>query len=472
MNMVFLKRALGLASAVVLTTIIALAASPVQASDVDTRIHALERELAQLKQNQESALAAEMKGPSFKYSAGKGLTIAAADNNWSVTVGQRLQVYTSMWLTNDNPDAGYPNGEIRIRRFRPNINVTSQQGFYEVKWTFSGKTTVAFDGDAYIHFEKLNPWLPTVGYGYNPSFSGNKQQSAFRTEDSPFVNALGMGSSQDGSVVLAWKTLPPMGISKINHLELAFGQDEQDEYGEGSNDGRSMAFAFGIQPLAKASGMGGFDVSNLAYSFGYESLSDLKEGPGNIYGATTQRAVNLVAATRYGDAGKAAYAINQKTGAVELTPGKRTGQVVGDHTYMIHGLAWSPLKWLQFSANFVTYEADADSGNDIEASEVRLAANVWLWGPKSGMMGGSKAEGGISISPLYTVADFDSMDAEVSNNGLAVVYNVPGGWMQIHGVWDSLGCEGADCDMASIAKVADAGDDSFNVFTLIVEYRF
>ena len=40
-----------------------LAASPVQASDVDTRIQALERELAQLKQNQESALAAEMMVP-------------------------------------------------------------------------------------------------------------------------------------------------------------------------------------------------------------------------------------------------------------------------------------------------------------------------------------------------------------------------------------------------------------------------
>ena len=66
-----------------------LAASPVQASDVDSRIAALERELAQLKQNQDVAndereLAAEMKGPSFKYSAGRGLTIAAADNQWSI----------------------------------------------------------------------------------------------------------------------------------------------------------------------------------------------------------------------------------------------------------------------------------------------------------------------------------------------------------------------------------------------------
>ena len=527
MNMVsvFLKRTLSLAGAVVLMAIMTPAVSPAQMMSIDEQIKALTGEIAQLKQaptdsqrlagltqaldllkrdlgkltkeQQEERLQALRQGidqlsasrlnavqhglaqqPSFKYAAGKGLTIAAADNNWSITFGQRLQLYTSLWLSNDAPDAGYPNGEIRIRRFRPNINVTSQQGFYEVKWTFSGKSTVAFDGDGYLHFEKLNPWLPTVGYGYNPSFSGNQQQGAFRTEDSPLVNALAMGASQDGSIVLSWKTLPPMGMSKITHFELALGQDEQDEYGQGSNDGRSTAFALGLQPLANAQGMGGFDVSSLTYSFGYESMTDLKEGPGAIYGATTQHQVDLVSASAYGDVGPDTYAIAQKAdpvkghaaGDIVMTPGKGTGQVTGDHTYMSHGLAWSPLTWLQFSANYVTYEADGDKGIDIEVSEVRLAANLWLWGPKSGMMGGSKAEGGISISPLYTVADFDTMSAEVSNSGLAVVYNAPGGWMQIHGVWDRLGCEGTDC--ATPFAVAEAGDDSFNVFTLMAEYRF
>ncbi len=467
MNMVFLKKALGLASAVVLMGALALAASPVQAqhhaggSDVDTRIQALERELTQLKQNQEaaneeSALAAEMKGPSFKYSAGKGLTIAAADNLWSITFGQRLQVYTSFWLTNDNPEEGYQNGVIRIRRFRPNINVTSQYGFYEVKWTFSGKSTVAFDGDAYLHFEKTNPWLPTVGYGYNPSFSGNTGNGFGRTEDSLFVNALAMGGAQDGSVVLSWTKLPAMGMAKINHLQFAVGLDEQDEYSNGpghGTNGRSRAFALGIQPLANAAtGMGGFDISSLQYAFAYESMSDLSEGPGdkdgNIFGPTTQEAVTLA----------------------------HVAKVMGDHTYTFHGVSWSPLKWLGLAAHVANYEADENGGmmKAIEASEVRLAATMWLWGPKSGMMGGSKTEGGIYVSPIYTSVDLKSHDAELINHGLAFVYNVPGGWMQVHGVWDKLGCgEGDGCSTDDIAKVTDdPSDSSFNVFTLIVEYRF
>ena len=76
-------------------------------------------------------------------------------------------------------------------------------------------------------------------------------------------------------------------------------------------------------------------------------------------------------------------------------------------TYMSHGLGWSPLKWLSLAANYATYERDPGGGVDVEASDVRLAAQVWLWGPKSGMMGGSKSEGGVSVSPLYSVADID-----------------------------------------------------------------
>ena len=466
-----LKKALGFAGALGLTAVMVLAAAPVQASDVDTRIQALERELVQLKQNQESALAAEMKGPSFKYSAGKGLTIAAADNNWSITFGQRLQVYTSLYLTNDDPGGGYQNGVMRIRRFRPNIYVTSQQGFYEVKWQFSGNSTVAFDGDVFLHFEKINPFLPTVVYGYNAAFNGNKNQGFGRTEDSPLVNALGMGASQDGSVVLNWGKLPAMGMSKINHLALAVGLDEQDEYGRGpghKSDGRSMAFGLGLQPLAKAKGMGGFNVSSVKYAFVYESMTDLTEGPGNIYGPTTQERINIIRGTSYGDVGKGSWEFDDM-GMAEYTAGKASGQVMGDHTYTFHGLQWSPLKWLGLAAHLATYEGDADSGNDIEVSEVRLAAEVWLWGPKSGMMGGSKKEGGISISPMYSVTNFDSMDAEGSNSGVAVVYNVPGGWMQVHGVWDNLGCEGDDCQAI---KTADDDDGDASVFTVIVEYRF
>ncbi len=460
MNMVFLKRALGLASAVVLTGALALAASPVQASDVDTRIQALERELAQLKQNQESALAAEMKGPSFKYKPGGGLTIAAADNNWSIRFTQRLQVYHSVWLSNENKEKGYQNLELRVRRFRPTINVTSQQGFYAVTWLLNeGGTGTSFGGDGYINFDKMSPWLPSFGWGYSPSFSGNTQAGAFRTEDSPLLDGLGIGGQQDGSFVLSWKKLPGMGISKISHLQLAWGQDGKNEAAEAGESGNSVSFALGLKPLANAKEMGGLAVSSLSYSVGYTAYTDQLA---HSDGKTFDDAVRVRARTP--NLAKRATLID-----IEGTAGTNY-----DITYMSHGLGWSPLNWLSLSANYATYERDPGGGVDVEASDIRLAARVWLWGPKSGIMGGSKGEGGVYIAPLYSAAEVEYAgdSSDVTNTGVAVVYNVPGGWMQIHGVWDTFGCEGACPGQNFKDVITEDGKDSFNVFTFVIEYKF
>ncbi len=456
-----LKKALGFASALVLMAVMVLAASPVQASDVDTRIQALERELAQLKQNQESALAAEMKGPSFKYKPGGGLTIAAADNNWSIRFTQRLQVYHTMWLSNDNPEDGYQNLELRVRRFRPTINVTSQQGFYAVTWLLNnGSDGTAFGGDGYINFDKLNPWLPSFGWGYSPSFSGNTQAGAFRTEDSPLLDGLGIGGQQDGSFVLSWKKLPGMGISKISHLQVAWGQDNQAEAAQG-DDGNSVGFALGLKPLAKAKGMGGLAVSSLSYSFGYQAHTGFTgaDKDGKPSGGLDHARVRARTPT-----------LGNRPALIDI---KQAADTEYDTTYMSHGLGWSPLKWLSLSANFATYERDPGGGADVEATDVRLAARVWLWGPKSGMMGGSKGEGGVYVAPLYSAAEVDYAgdSSDVTNTGVAVVYNVPGGWMQVHGVWDTFGCEGA-CPGAGFAAVAEDDDDSFNAFTIVIEYKF
>ncbi len=460
------KRALGFASALVFMGAMALVASPVQAADVDTRIAALERELAQLKQSQEVAneersLAAEMKAPSFKYAAGKGLTIAAADNKWSIKFTQRLQGYYTMWLSNENPEAGYQNLEFRARRFRPTIDVTSQQGFYKVTWLINhvgGSSTsgnrsdgTGFGGDGYINFDKLNPFLPSFGWGYSPSFKGNTQAGAFRTEDSPLLDGLGIGGQQDGSFVLSWTKLPSMGIAKISHLQLAWGQDAQAEATQGQ-DGDSVGFALGLKPLAGAKGMGGLSVSSLSYSVGYQAHTGM--GSSLEHARVRARTPNLA----------------NRPALIDI---KADANTEYDTKYVSHGVGWSPMKWLSLSANYATYERDPGGGVDVEATDIRLAAQAWLWGPKSGMMGGSKTEGGISIAPLYSKAtvEYAGGESDVTNTGVAVVYNVPGGWLQVHGVYDTFGCEG-DCPGANFAAVADDGDDSFNTFTIVMEYRF
>ena len=481
------KRALGLASALVFMGAMALVASPVQATDVDTRIEALERELAQLKQSQEAAseeraLAAEMKGPKFSYKPGGGLTIAAADNQWSIKFAQRLQAYSTFYMTQDNPEKGYQNGQWRIRRFRPSINVTSAQGFYAVNWTFSGKDTVAFDGDGYLNLNKLNPFLPQVGWGYNPSFSGISK-SSFGSEDPIFSDALAMGGAQDGSIVLSWKSLPAMGMAKISHLNIAVGHDELDEYGSAppvTDNSRSFAASIGVAPLGGSKMMGGVNMASLTYKFAYESLQN-----GYSEGVSSLGTVN-------------------RTKSVTLA---EIGKVSGDHKYYGHSFTWSPLKFINLVAHHVTWEADAAMGTKIAATdnksevilstaaqedrkvtEMGFGVRMWLWGPKSGAMGGSKSEGGISVAPTYNVIDIKKrgtmnttgeaadtmmrMGGEVTNTSVIVDFHIPGGWFTITGMFDNYSCDKSVC-ASNVSQVSNASDDgSFNTFTLGLQYRF
>ena len=365
-------------------------------------------------------------------------------------------------ITEDNNAAGYQQGQIRIRRFRPSINVTSQQGFYEVRWTFSGNTSVAFNGDGYLHFEKMNPYLPTVGFGYNPSVSG-VAVSAFRPEDSLLTSALGFAGGQDRSLVLAWNNLPNMGAAKVAFLNFAIGHAELNEYDAHpgvSDNSRSMYTSLGIRPLGGTKTMaGGIDMSSFEYDFSFESLS-------NGYNLNNNTEDSLEIGTAIA------------TRAVNLAS---LGRAIGDHTYVGHGLQWSPLQALSLAAHFIDYKADADSGvaADLHATEWRVAVRVWLWGPKSGMMGGSVAEGGIATSPMYSVIDLkdtgttegaDNPTGEVKNLGWQIHYYVPGGWFRVYGIWDRYECDEAVCH----GNVADVSEDgkSFSTFTLVAEYRF
>ena len=531
------KRALGLTSALFFVGALALAASAVQAADVDTRINALERELALLKQSQEvaseeRALAAEMKGPKFSYKAGKGLTISAADNNWSIKFGQRLQVYSTFYMTQDSVENGYQHGQLRVRRFRPSINVTSQQGFYAVNWQFSGKSTVAFNGDGYLNFNKINPFMPSVGWGYNPSFSGISK-GLFSAEDAIFSDALAMGGAQDGSIVLAWKSLPAMGSAKISHLNFAVGHDEMDEYGSApptTDNSRSFAASIGIKPLGGSKMMGGVDLSSLTYKFAYESLRNgYSEGVGTL--GTVHR-----------------------TKQIKLAD---IGTVTGDHTYYAHSLEWSPMKFVNLTTHYVSWGGDADMGtaavdyaaaeafaldtvtgeidgslvvrgadaskaemHDGSVNELGIGLRLWLWGPKSGALGGSSSEGGISIAPVYTVVDIKkrgamampqmvtnsdgdmvpataeqtgtahdhdndngtddivtpdmyvrTMGGEVKNISVIIDFYVPGGWLKLSGIWDNYSCDASVCH-GDVGSVASDGKDNFSTFTLAAEYRF
>ena len=440
-----LKKALGFAGALGLTAVMVLAAAPVQASDVDARIQVLERELAQLKQNQESesALAAEMKAPAVKYTAGKGLTIAAADNAWSLNIGMVYRIFSTFYLTHDDDTAGTGNGVIHVVRHRPDISVTSGGGFYRLysQWKVKGG---GVDSDLYLNFGKTNPWLPNVGIGSNPSFAGAKTLgSTGRPDDSPLQAALSLGGSQDRSIVLAWSGLPAMSTAKLTHLNLAIGHENNGGVYDATapnSDSRSTAFGMGIAPFAQIEAMGGLDISSVNYSFGYQKLPDQAD-------SVTIKSGNASTTFTLADA----------------------GSVTGEHDYQAHGLSWKPVGFLSVAGTYINFESKG-GGENTKANEFKLSGDLSVWSAKGGLMG----TGGLTLSPEYSVADLDwtgGNSAEVTNYGFALRYLIPGGAMSVTGIWENHSCEGGGCaDMS--AATGNAEDDSFNTFTIFLEYNF
>ena len=165
-----------------------LAAVPAGAQSVDDKIKALEQELGQLKSQQmdlkKEATAAAAALPSFSYRPGNGINIEAADKSWGIRFGMEAHIRT---MFESGQDAvGRTNGEVMLRRWRPQINYCIDNCLYEIEmsWDMDGfgtgnaknsinsaTSSIMQRGVVHFHLENLNPFLPTVDIGGDISTS-------------------------------------------------------------------------------------------------------------------------------------------------------------------------------------------------------------------------------------------------------------------------------------------------------------
>ena len=165
-----------------------LAAVPAGAQSVDDKIKALEQELGQLKSQQmelkKEATAAAAALPSFSYRPGNGINIEAADKSWGIRFGMEAHIRT---LFESGQDAvGRTNGEVMLRRWRPQINYCIDNCLYEIEmsWDMDGfgtgnaknsinsaTSSIMQRGVVHFHLENLNPFLPTIDIGGDISTS-------------------------------------------------------------------------------------------------------------------------------------------------------------------------------------------------------------------------------------------------------------------------------------------------------------
>jgi hypothetical protein len=158
-----------------------LAAVPAGAQSVDDKIKALEQELTALKSRQmelkKEATAAAAALPTFSYRPGNGVNIEAADKSWGIRFS--METYLR-WLFESGQDAvGRTNGEIMLRRWRPEFYYCIDNCLYEIdtRLDLDGFGTGNVEGGTlqrgvvHFHLENLNPFLPTVDIGGDISTS-------------------------------------------------------------------------------------------------------------------------------------------------------------------------------------------------------------------------------------------------------------------------------------------------------------
>src|SRR5437868_2884766 len=158
------------------------ATGTVKAQSVDEKIKSLEQELSQLKDQQvelkKEATAAAAALPSFEYRPGNGLSVEAADKSWGLRF--TIETHFRYEFESGRDQVGRTQGELMGRRFRPGVLYCINNCLWEIEATLdldgfgtgNGKnslntatSSILQRGTLWVHFEKLNPWLPALYTG-------------------------------------------------------------------------------------------------------------------------------------------------------------------------------------------------------------------------------------------------------------------------------------------------------------------
>jgi hypothetical protein len=251
-----------------------LATVPAAAQSVDDKIKALEQELTSLKSQQmelkKEATAAAAAVPSFSYRPGNGVNIEAADKSWGLRFS--LETHLRMMFESGQDQIGRTNGEILLRRWRPEFYYCIDNCLYEFdvridmdgfgtgnakNSTNTGGSSIMQRGVIHFHLENLNPWMPTVDVGGDISTAvstirqgsgavGSQMEYDLLSRNSgPNTGRAGFG------IVSNWDDRP-IGPGRITRFQLAYGSiNEGDDNLSSFKDRKSWGTFIGYEPFSQ-----------------------------------------------------------------------------------------------------------------------------------------------------------------------------------------------------------------------------
>ena len=201
-------------------------ASAASTDEVQERIKQLEEvqranaeEINRLKDQQmefkREATAAAAALPTFSYRPGSGILMEAADKAWSIRFHNRIHYWLMFRQGEANADTEREGlGELFARRIRPTFFYCVNNCLYEMEASLDldSEDAVALQrATAYIHFEQLNPWLPTFYFGIDSPTAWNRRRSSStgaQLDYDMLSRSLGNTFSQGFNYALLWEDKP------------------------------------------------------------------------------------------------------------------------------------------------------------------------------------------------------------------------------------------------------------------------
>jgi hypothetical protein len=242
-----------------------VASGPALALTTEDRIKALEEELSQLKTEQvelqEDALAAKKKKgglPKFSYRPRRGITITGANKEFSWNMYYEYHVHMYNYTDGVAAD-GFAAGDLFFRRNRPRFRICWAACFYEIRFGFdmdTGDIVTSQDTALYIHMEKMNPWLPTIGIsdkgGQSSTYVSRSSSSSAHVE---MARDLLVDSNMDvlshQGIGLGWINVP------VGQGDALFWIEYKpcancDQNAQAETDRKQLFVKFGMRPWRKS----------------------------------------------------------------------------------------------------------------------------------------------------------------------------------------------------------------------------
>ncbi len=400
-----LSKMLGAVGSLFLIGLFVVAAAPVWAGSLDKRINALEDEIAQLKADQQDAkkeqmelkqdaLAAKAKLPTFSYRPGSGIRMEGPKKAWSLRM--RFRYHNWLLFRDGQADSRGGQGEIFARRIRPQFYWCLDNCFYEFvfRMDFDGFGGNSGDSNsqrqaAFIHFERMNPWLPTFYFGTDApnSFARRRSSSTDAQLDYDILSRtqFNTGSMSTG-MGLRWRNLPLKGLGipgRIGLFNITRGNLEP-----GDGDGRFT------------------DKSNYTVALYVDPFRNLKK---NKWLKGIEWSIGAWFCNFDGDAADSAckrIRLRETDGPEKITlweADRRGIDESGPSHFVMQTLRWRVGPYtLRTSGGWMRINK-APGG--VHAKQFEISHQLFVWSPKGFLTGSSKRKGSVLLGYTFNRAD-------------------------------------------------------------------